>query len=104
MEMARPSPARQAALAGTGETCPLAPTAAESLAAVLRDIQATLPDEASTGFAAALNAAIARILGLLIAMLARLATGQPLAPAATPRPPSPLRTVTPRTHAISRPS
>ena len=106
MEMAHPSPARRAALARPGAMCPLAPTAPESLTALLRDIQATLPDQSSTGFAAALNAAIARIIHLLLAMFARLATGHPRAvetPAAaatTAANPS----SAPRPRAISRPN
>lgn len=102
MEMAHPSPARRAALARPGEMCPLAPTAAESLAALLRDIQATIPDETSTGFAAALNAAFTRILNLLMAVLARCATAQPpvMAPPPAPHPATP--SPTPHTQAISR--
>ena len=92
MKCASHHPRRHAAPARTGQVCLPVPPAADGLAALLRDIQSTIPSQDSTALAAAIHAGIARILRLLLAILARLAAGQPLAVAPpSARPPASTR-------------
>ena len=105
-------PTRRTAPARTGEVCPLAPTAIDALAVLLQDIQAAIPNQGHPPLAAALDACIARIIHLLLAVMARFAVGQPLAVVPTPAPhpattagnPSPAPAATAHASAVSHPS
>ena len=69
---------RASPAARRGEVRPPAPDHFDGLSALLRDMQAGLPQQNCAPVAAAIHAGIARILHLLLALLARLAAGQTL--------------------------
>ena len=77
---------RASPAARRGEVRPPAPDHFDGLSALLRDMQAGLPQQNRAPVAAALHAGIARILHLLLAPLARFAAGQTLPAPARPAP------------------
>ena len=80
---------RASPAARRGEVRPPAPDHFDGLSALLRDMQAGLPQQNRAPVAAAIDAGIARILHLLLALLTRFAAGQTLPAPARPAPAHP---------------